>query len=132
MASKYGVLSKIFFVALLMALPMSGFAQAMTDNQINLPFHRSQLWTASVPAMVVMTVARNFKTFATVFQFTLIIKVSFSFCDKVIVRFSGAETEPKRHSPLQASPQGEDVTENRRNRRFSEVWYGSQAFAPSG
>ena len=34
MASKYGVLSKIFFVALLMALPMSGFAQAMTDNQI--------------------------------------------------------------------------------------------------
>lgn len=34
MASKYGVLSKAFLVALLMALPMSGFAQAMTDNQI--------------------------------------------------------------------------------------------------
>ena len=34
MASKYGVLSKIFFVALLMAFPIGGFAQAMTDNQI--------------------------------------------------------------------------------------------------
>ena len=34
MASKYGVLSKTFFVALLMAFPIGGFAQAMTDNQI--------------------------------------------------------------------------------------------------
>ena len=34
MASKYGVLSKTFFVALLMAFPIGSFAQAMTDNQI--------------------------------------------------------------------------------------------------
>ena len=34
MTSKYGVLSKILFVVLLMAVPASAFAQSMTDNQV--------------------------------------------------------------------------------------------------
>ena len=54
------------------------------------------------------------------------------FLFNIYLTFFGAKKEAKKHSPHQASPQGEDVTENRGNRRFSGFWYGSQAFAPSG
>ena len=48
--------------------------------------------------------------------------------------FSGAEkTKQKRHPPLPSLPlYGKDVIENRRNRRFSKFWYGSQSLHPAG
>ena len=47
--------------------------------------------------------------------------------------FSGAENEPRDIHPHQGlSLYGEDATENRRNRRFSEFWYDSQSLCPFG